>query len=151
MVHITKEDVEEYRRKMARGRVKNPIVVPKIPLSKPVEPPPAPVEPVALLPAWASWCVPPISKAKKDETRRQTQEQIRRGKIPRRPCCICGNPRAEAHHPDYHYPMEVVWLCRWHHFEAHLYYGERQGKNTAFFRNYLKKYPRPPYPNGFEI
>ena len=32
--------------------------------------------------------------------------------------CLCG-AKAEAHHPDYSKPLEVVWLCKRHHREAH--------------------------------
>ena len=35
-------------------------------------------------------------------------------------CSQCGvEGRIEAHHPDYSKPLEVVWLCRIHHVEAH--------------------------------
>lgn len=36
----------------------------------------------------------------------------------RLPCSKCGNPKSEAHHPDYSKPLEVIWLCRAHHVEA---------------------------------
>ena len=35
-------------------------------------------------------------------------------------CSKCGaEGRIEAHHPDYSKPLEVIWLCRIHHVEAH--------------------------------
>jgi hypothetical protein len=43
---------------------------------------------------------------------------IRDGKLKRQPCWVCGQ-KAEAHHPDYSRPLEVVWLCRPHHMQAH--------------------------------
>jgi hypothetical protein len=37
-----------------------------------------------------------------------------------RACCIkCGKPRAHAHHPDYHKPLLIVWLCPAHHSALH--------------------------------
>lgn len=34
-------------------------------------------------------------------------------------CEICGNPKSEAHHDDYSKPLEVRWLCDFHHKELH--------------------------------
>lgn len=44
---------------------------------------------------------------------------LRRGLVVPQPCEVCGEPRAEAHHPDYDRPLDVVWLCRPHHKAAH--------------------------------
>jgi hypothetical protein len=44
---------------------------------------------------------------------------IKRGKIIKQPCCICGNPKAEAHHEDYSKPLDVIWYCREHHLKIH--------------------------------
>lgn len=38
--------------------------------------------------------------------------------ITRQPCWVCGE-KAEAHHPDYGRPLDVVWLCKKHHQEVH--------------------------------
>lgn len=43
----------------------------------------------------------------------------RTGKIKQEPCEICGALKVEAHHPDYTKPLEVVWLCDYHHKEEH--------------------------------
>ena len=40
------------------------------------------------------------------------------GKIIPKPCEICGG-KAQAHHPDYSKPLDVIWLCRQHHIDAH--------------------------------
>lgn len=43
---------------------------------------------------------------------------IKRGDITPWPCMICGK-EAEAHHPDYSMPLDVVWLCHAHHRQTH--------------------------------
>lgn len=47
-----------------------------------------------------------------------TSNAIRDGKLIRQPCIICGG-KAEAHHPDYSKPLEVIWLCNFHHRMEH--------------------------------
>ena len=51
---------------------------------------------------------------------------IKRGKIERKGCELCGEP-AECHHDDYSKPTLVRWLCRIHHLELH---GFPQTKTT---------------------
>lgn len=46
---------------------------------------------------------------------------IKKGILKRLPCEICGE-FGEAHHEDYNKPLEVRWLCRTHHMEAHRTY-----------------------------
>lgn len=41
------------------------------------------------------------------------------GKIERRPCEICGNPKTDAHHDDYNKPLDIRWLCRKCHADWH--------------------------------
>ena len=43
---------------------------------------------------------------------------VRDGRLTPHPCWVCGK-RAEAHHPDYSRPLEVVWLCPGHHKQTH--------------------------------
>jgi hypothetical protein len=43
---------------------------------------------------------------------------VRDGKVTPLPCLICGE-KAEAHHPDYSAPLDVIWLCPAHHKQAH--------------------------------
>jgi hypothetical protein len=38
--------------------------------------------------------------------------------LDRQPCEICGE-KAEAHHDNYDKPLEVRWLCFFHHREWH--------------------------------
>jgi hypothetical protein len=43
---------------------------------------------------------------------------VRDGRLQRQPCWCCGD-KAQAHHPDYSRPLDVVWLCPKHHKQAH--------------------------------
>jgi hypothetical protein len=43
---------------------------------------------------------------------------VRDGRIKPLPCFVCGE-KAEAHHPAYSQPLDVVWLCNQHHRQAH--------------------------------
>jgi len=44
---------------------------------------------------------------------------VKKGRLERTPCVVCGETRVDGHHIDYSKPLEVVWLCRQHHVEAH--------------------------------
>jgi len=43
---------------------------------------------------------------------------VRSGKLKPMPCEKCGR-KAQAHHEDYSKPLEVKWLCTFHHGERH--------------------------------
>lgn len=47
-----------------------------------------------------------------------TGNALRDGKLTKQPCEKCG-AEAQAHHPDYSKPLEIMWLCRKHHLEEH--------------------------------
>jgi hypothetical protein len=59
---------------------------------------------------------------KKFPERKNAQAKVFRallsGKLIKQPCFIC-DEKAEAHHPDYSRPLDVIWLCPSHHREAH--------------------------------
>ena len=44
---------------------------------------------------------------------------LRRGKIKRQPCTVCGEEAQHMHHFDYAKPLEVIWLCVLHHRQVH--------------------------------
>lgn len=54
---------------------------------------------------------------KKHKCRNWIHNAIRDGKLTRMPCCICGDPKSEAHHVDYRKKECVVWFCFKHHRE----------------------------------
>lgn len=60
---------------------------------------------------------------KKDPTkaaaRARVALEIRRGKMAKKPCEVCGHEKAQAHHSDYTKPLEISWLCAEHHRAWH--------------------------------
>lgn len=48
-----------------------------------------------------------------------TAAAIRRGRLVKQPCEVCGAASVQAHHDDYSNPLDVRWLCRAHHEETH--------------------------------
>lgn len=44
---------------------------------------------------------------------------IRDGRIVRQPCETCGSQDVQAHHDDYSRPLDVRWLCFFHHRVTH--------------------------------
>ena len=59
-----------------------------------------------------------LEKLKRD-CRFETRRLIGKGLIKILPCEVCGEENAQAHHDDYNDPMNVRWLCSWHHAEHH--------------------------------
>lgn len=55
----------------------------------------------------------------KYKARQKVRMAISRGKIKRLPCLVCGKAPAQAHHPDYEKPLDVIFLCSRHHREEH--------------------------------
>jgi hypothetical protein len=51
--------------------------------------------------------------------RRKLNEAILHGTIDKKPCAVCGDLKADAHHFDYDRELEVIWLCRRHHALLH--------------------------------
>ena len=48
------------------------------------------------------------------------------GKMIRRPCERCQDPKTQGHHPDYSQPLKVIWLCGVHHRELHKQYQRKK-------------------------
>jgi hypothetical protein len=56
----------------------------------------------------------------KYKARQILKQEIKMGRIERKPCEVCGEVKVDGHHDDYTKPLEVRWLCRAHHTEAHI-------------------------------
>jgi hypothetical protein len=61
-----------------------------------------------------------LSLKEKNRAQDKVQRAVRRGKIQKLTCAVCGSRQSEAHHTDYSQPLLVVWLCRKHHMAEHL-------------------------------
>lgn len=44
---------------------------------------------------------------------------IRKGRLERSPCEVCGSAKSVAHHDSYDQPLVVRWLCQAHHTLRH--------------------------------
>ncbi len=60
----------------------------------------------------------PSQKAK-IAARDKLRVYVRRGKVVRLACEVCGDPNTHGHHDDYSKPLDVRWLCPTHHGEVH--------------------------------
>ena len=59
-----------------------------------------------------------VEQRRRANARSYLHTYVKRGKVLKQPCAVCGKP-AQAHHPDYSQPLLVVWLCPAHHHELH--------------------------------
>lgn len=55
----------------------------------------------------------------KTKARNAVAKALRGGRLEKKPCEICGDPKSQAHHEDYSKPLEVQWLCVMHHYAVH--------------------------------
>lgn len=49
----------------------------------------------------------------------KANQKKRSGKVLPQPCEICRADNAQMHHADYNRPLEVRWLCQYHHTQEH--------------------------------
>ena len=47
-------------------------------------------------------------------------QAVSKGLIKRGVCEVCGKEKAQGHHDDYFKPLEVRWLCPFHHKQHHI-------------------------------
>jgi hypothetical protein len=56
----------------------------------------------------------------KNKAHKLVYSGVRNGTIKKEPCIICGELKSESHHEDYSKPLEIMWLCKKHHYEHHV-------------------------------
>lgn len=49
------------------------------------------------------------------QARNKVRAAIKSGKLIRDTCFICGKLNVAGHHENYEFPLEVVWVCSFHH------------------------------------
>lgn len=54
----------------------------------------------------------------RQSARNAVRYAMRKGRLVRQPCEVCGEPDTQAHHDDYAEKLDVRWLCVTHHAEA---------------------------------
>lgn len=67
----------------------------------------------------------------KAKARSMIGNAVRDGRVTRQPCEVCGDPKSQAHHEDYSKPLDVKWLCFYHHRVAHGQQPSPKRKNEA--------------------
>ena len=56
----------------------------------------------------------------KRKAHHKVNNSVRDGKISKQPCACCGaTKRVHAHHDNYNFPLDVIWLCPEHHGHRH--------------------------------
>jgi hypothetical protein len=56
---------------------------------------------------------------RKANARAHANIAMKRGQLLKQPCEKCGSSKAEKHHEDYAWPLDVDWLCRPCHLAKH--------------------------------
>lgn len=88
-----------------------------------------------MLPVRPSWRTRPTSRI--IIAHAMVRDALVAGTLAKQPCCICGQPKADAHHEDYQRPNWIAWLCNIHHRRRHweLGWGTRNGNNDHYIGN----------------
>lgn len=53
------------------------------------------------------------------KARQIVRQAVKIGKLQRLSCAVCSISETQGHHTDYSKPLNVTWLCRPHHLQAH--------------------------------
>lgn len=66
----------------------------------------------------------PVRARLQRRARYAVRRAIQKGDLHRDPCAVCGRTElygkpVDAHHEDYTRPLDVIWLCRFHHVQLH--------------------------------
>jgi len=49
------------------------------------------------------------------QARNKVRSAVKSGKLEKETCFICGEVNVNGHHENYEFPIEVVWVCTFHH------------------------------------
>jgi len=60
-----------------------------------------------------------LKNPEKVSAREKVRKALVSGKLIKQNCSICNDINSEAHHEDYSKPLDVMWLCKKHHYEIH--------------------------------
>jgi hypothetical protein len=61
-----------------------------------------------------------FSKEEKNKARLMVRNAVKAGKLIKGPCEVCGTTNdVHGHHDDYAKPLDVRWLCNFHHGKHH--------------------------------
>jgi len=61
-----------------------------------------------------------VNNPEKHQAHKKVSNALRNGKLIKMCCQVCGDENTQAHHADYSRPLDVDWLCKRHHDEAHM-------------------------------
>lgn len=70
----------------------------------------------------------PPDHRERERVRLRTRRAVASGELTKGNCERCESPFVHAHHEDYSRPLDVMWLCPYHHAERH---RERAAEATA--------------------
>jgi hypothetical protein len=62
----------------------------------------------------------PLLNPQRAFAHRCTEYALKTGLLKREPCLYCGAQPADAHHPNHHKPLWIIWLCPFHHGRHHV-------------------------------
>jgi hypothetical protein len=96
-----------------------------------------------------------VAELDKDWCRAATANLIRRGKLKRQPCEICGARKTFVHHIDYSDPEHIKWLCKRHKSEESMSLLQRsflkKGLVAYYYQRPLAVACRLPHPGCFKL
>jgi len=49
----------------------------------------------------------------------KVRKALQDGRLIKKPCEVCGEPKSQGHHSDYRKYLQVQWLCLKHHRQIH--------------------------------
>jgi hypothetical protein len=84
----------------------------------------------------------------KGESRRRANARayakvyVKRGRLKREPCQVCGSRKSQLHHPDHELPLLVVWLCRPCHLAWHAHWREMVVKAFGEWREAARAFAK---------